>query len=73
MLIDQVLFEVDGENRLKWGKPLAVIIFAVAVTVIIASGVNFAVKRWLRRREMKPLFHSEENGEEEPFLNGGTS
>jgi uncharacterized surface protein with fasciclin (FAS1) repeats len=73
LLIDQVLFEVDGKTSLGWGKPLAVIIFAIAVTVIVASGVNFVVKRWQRRREMKPLFHSEENGETEPFINGGTS
>ena len=72
-LIDRVLFEVDGKTRVGWGKPIAVIIFAVAVTVIVASGVNFVVRWWLRRGEMKPLFHSEENGEEEPFLNGRTS
>ena len=72
LLIDQVLFEVDGTTRLGWAKPLAVIIFAVAVTVILASGVRFAVKWWQKRRNIKPLFHSE-HGEEEPFLNGETS
>ena len=73
LLIDKVLFEVDEKTGLAWGKPLAVIIFGVAVTVIVASAIRFAVQRWQRRREMKPLFHSEENGEEEPFLNGATS
>ena len=73
LLIDNVLFEVDAKTSWGWGTALAVFIFAVAMIVIVASGVNYAIKRWQRQRELKPLFHSEENGEEEPFLNGGTS
>jgi uncharacterized surface protein with fasciclin (FAS1) repeats len=70
-LIDAVLWEVQG-GKWRWGKPLAVVIFAVAVCVVVASGVA-GVTRWLqRRREEKPLFAPEATEEEEEALiNGG--
>jgi len=72
LLIDQVLFE-PTDIKWSWAKPLAVIIFAVAMTVIVASGVNYGIRSWQRRNETKPLFHSADPAESEPFLNGGTS
>lgn len=71
LLIDQVLFE-STDVKWSWAKPLAVIIFAVAMTVIVASGVSYGIRSWQRRKETKPLFHSADPAESEPFLNGGT-
>jgi len=72
LLIDGILFDPVGGAKLHWAKPISVIIFAVAMIVIIASGVGFIVRWWQRRREMKPLFHGENSEEAEPFLNGGS-
>ena len=72
LLIDQVLFE-PTDVRWSWAKPLAVMIFAVAMTVTVASGVSYGIRSWQRRRETKPLFHSADPAESEPFLNGGTA
>ena len=72
LLIDQVLFE-PTDVKWSWAKPLAVVIFAVAMTVTVASGVSYGIRIWQRRREAKPLFHSADPAESEPFLNGGTA
>jgi uncharacterized surface protein with fasciclin (FAS1) repeats len=69
LLIDQVLFEPDTPHH-TWIQPIAVIIFAVAMTVMIAAGVGYALRQWQKRKETKPLF---EQYEEEPFLNGNST
>jgi uncharacterized surface protein with fasciclin (FAS1) repeats len=66
LLIDKVLFE--PKQQFSWAKPLAVIIFGVAMTVIIASAVGFGVRRYQKQKETKPLFQADE--EQEHFLNG---
>jgi hypothetical protein len=66
LLIDQVLFE-PMEVKRSWTEPIAVIIFAVAMTAVIVAGVGYAIRQWQNRLEMKPLFQTDE---EEPFLNG---
>jgi uncharacterized surface protein with fasciclin (FAS1) repeats len=71
LLIDRLLVEpVGGGGKSRWATALAVLIFAVAMTVVIASVVGYFVKRWQRRSETKPLFLSENTEEAEPFLNG---
>jgi len=65
LLIDAVLWEVAPPGKWNWARPVAVIIFAVAVCVVSASGVRLAVRWWRRRREEKPLFVDQSVGEEE--------
>lgn len=74
LLIDTVLFK-PTQTKWVWAKPLAVIIFAAAMIVIITSAVRFGIQKWRSRRSTKPLFSREEDNDEEsqPFLNGGTS
>jgi uncharacterized surface protein with fasciclin (FAS1) repeats len=67
LLIDKVLFE-PTQIKFSWAKPLAVIIFGIAMTVVIASAVGFGVRKYQKWKETKPLFQSDE--EQEPFLNG---
>jgi uncharacterized surface protein with fasciclin (FAS1) repeats len=67
LLIDQVLFE-PSEVKHSWIVPISIFIFAVAMTVVIAAGVSFAIRKWQKHRETKPLFENTE--EQEPFLNG---
>jgi uncharacterized surface protein with fasciclin (FAS1) repeats len=67
LLIDSVLFE-PLVSKGSWAKVIAVIIFGVAVTVIIAGCVGYVVRLIQRRRETKPLFSHDE--EQQPFLDG---
>jgi Fasciclin domain len=70
LLIDSVLFEPTVGEKWSWAKPIAVVIVAVAMSVIVASIVSLGVQRWQRRKGTKPLFHGEDDDESEPFLNG---
>ena len=75
ILIDAVLFE-PARAKWMWARPLAVIIFGIAMTVIVVSGVSFAIRKWQTRRSSKLLFARDDNENDEesqPFLNGRTS
>jgi len=66
VLIDAVLFE-QVVRKSSWAKIIAVVIFGVAMTVMVAAVVGWFVRWVQRRRETKPLFEDEER---DPLLDG---
>lgn len=72
VLIDTVLWKSGRRSKWDWVKLIAAVIFAVAVCVVVVSGVMSAVKWWRRQREEKPPFVEGPGDEEEqePLLDG---